>query len=157
MSDNKKNIAVLLGDPSGIGPELIVKLLDNKICNDSNIVVIGEKKILEDGEKIVGKKTNLKFVENSVSKLTPSAGIQYKGKSEELKETTNELFIIFALSLLTAYLVMAATFNSWIHPAVIMLSVPLSVIVIESTPVGKIPWENLQQYHLWFKNRIKTL
>ena len=40
MSDNKKNIAVLLGDPSGIGPELIVKLLDNKICNDSNIVVI---------------------------------------------------------------------------------------------------------------------
>jgi 4-hydroxythreonine-4-phosphate dehydrogenase len=43
MSDNKKNIAVLLGDPSGIGPELIVKLLDNKICNDSNIVVIGEK------------------------------------------------------------------------------------------------------------------
>ena len=70
----------------------------------------------------------LKFVENSVSKLTPSAGIQYKGKSEELKETTNELFIIFALSLLTAYLVMAATFNSWIHPAVIMLSVPLSVI-----------------------------
>ena len=64
MSDNKKNIAVLLGDPSGIGPELIVKLLDNKICNDSNIVVIGEKKILEDGEKIVGKKTNLKFVEN---------------------------------------------------------------------------------------------
>ena len=32
MSENKNNIAVLLGDPSGIGPELIVKLLDNKIC-----------------------------------------------------------------------------------------------------------------------------
>jgi 4-hydroxythreonine-4-phosphate dehydrogenase len=61
MSDNKKNIAVLLGDPSGIGPELIVKLLDNKICNDSNIVVIGEKKILEDGEKIVGKKNKFKI------------------------------------------------------------------------------------------------
>ena len=64
MSENKNNIAVLLGDPSGIGPELIVKLLDNKICNKANLVVIGEKKILEDGEKIVGKKTNLKVVEN---------------------------------------------------------------------------------------------
>ena len=64
MSENKNNIAILLGDPSGIGPELIVKLLDNKICNKANLVVIGEKKILEDGEKIVGKKTNLKVVEN---------------------------------------------------------------------------------------------
>ena len=31
MSDNKKNIAVLLGDPSGIGPELILKLLDKNL------------------------------------------------------------------------------------------------------------------------------
>ena len=39
-----------------------------------------------------------------------------EGKSEELKETSNELFIIFALALITAYLVMAATFNSlFIH------------------------------------------
>ena len=58
----KKKIAILLGDPSGIGPELASKLLNEKITEEANIVVIGEKKIFEDGEKISGKKTNLKFV-----------------------------------------------------------------------------------------------
>ena len=60
----KKKIAILLGDPSGIGPELTSKLLNEKITDEANIVIIGEKKILEDGEKISGKKTKLKFVEN---------------------------------------------------------------------------------------------
>ena len=55
-------IAILLGDPSGIGPELIAKLLNNKITDLANIVVIGEKSILEDGEKISGEKTNLKII-----------------------------------------------------------------------------------------------
>jgi len=69
----------------------------------------------------------LDFLEKTVSKNTPEARIEWKGKSEELKETSNELFIIFALALLTAFLVMAANFNSFIHPVVIMLTVPLSV------------------------------
>tara|TARA_B100001123_G_scaffold432895_1_gene556641 strand:+ start:180 stop:3308 length:3129 start_codon:yes stop_codon:yes gene_type:complete len=69
----------------------------------------------------------LKFLEISVNKNIPEARIEWKGKSEELKETSNELFIIFTLALLTAFLVMAANFNSFIHPAVIMLTVPLSV------------------------------
>ena len=55
-------IAILLGDPSGIGPELITKLLNNNITDLANIVVIGEKSILEDGEKISGEKTNLKII-----------------------------------------------------------------------------------------------
>jgi len=69
----------------------------------------------------------LDFLEKTVKKNTPEARIEWKGKSEELKETSNELFIIFALALLTAFLVMAANFNSFVHPAVIMLTVPLSV------------------------------
>jgi 4-hydroxy-L-threonine phosphate dehydrogenase PdxA len=58
----KKKIAVLLGDPSGIGPELVVRLLNEDISNEANVVVIGEKKILEDGENISGKKVDFKFV-----------------------------------------------------------------------------------------------
>ena len=64
MNNNKINIAVLLGDPSGIGPELVSKLLTEKITVKANIVVIGEKNILENGNKISGKLHNLKFVEN---------------------------------------------------------------------------------------------
>ncbi len=56
-------IAILLGDPSGIGPELVSKLLCEEITNKANIVLIGEKKILEEGNKISGKSQDLKFVE----------------------------------------------------------------------------------------------
>jgi HAE1 family hydrophobic/amphiphilic exporter-1/multidrug efflux pump len=68
------------------------------------------------------------FLKKTVRENIPKAGIEWKGKSEELLEASNEMFIIFALALLTAYLVMCAMFNSFIHPAVIMLTVPLSVL-----------------------------
>ena len=64
MSQKKINIAVLLGDPSGIGPELISKLLNEDITKKANVVVIGEKNILESGNKISGKSTKLSFVNN---------------------------------------------------------------------------------------------
>ena len=67
------------------------------------------------------------FLEKTIEENAPQVQLAWKGKSEELKETTNELFIIFALALLTAYLVMAATFNSFIHPFIIILTVPLAV------------------------------
>ena len=64
MTQKKMNIAILLGDPSGIGPELVSKLLSEEITNKANIVVIGEKNILEQGNKISGKTHNLNFVES---------------------------------------------------------------------------------------------
>ena len=64
MSQNKINMAILLGDPSGIGPELMSKLLTEDITNRANVVVIGEKNILESGSKISGNSHNLKFVSN---------------------------------------------------------------------------------------------
>ena len=39
-----------------------------------------------------------------MAKLLLKNQITWKGKSEEIKETSNELYIIFALALLTAYL-----------------------------------------------------
>ncbi len=64
MTQKKINVAILLGDPSGIGPELISKLLAEKIINKANIIVIGEKNILEAGNKITRNSNNLKLVEN---------------------------------------------------------------------------------------------
>ena len=69
----------------------------------------------------------IKYLEKVMNEVAPENQITWKGKSEELKETSNELFIIFALALLTAYLVMAATFNSFVHPFIIVLTVPLAV------------------------------
>ena len=64
MSLKKINIALLLGDPSGIGPELVSKLLNEDITNKANIVIIGEKKILENGNEISGNKHNINYVDD---------------------------------------------------------------------------------------------
>jgi len=69
----------------------------------------------------------IKYLEKTMSQIAPEKQIAWKGKSEELKETSNELYVIFALALLTAFLVMAATFNSFVHPFIIVLTVPLAV------------------------------
>ncbi len=69
----------------------------------------------------------IRYLEKTMENVSPQNQISWKGKSEELKETSNELFLIFALALITAYLVMAATFNSFIHPFIIIMTVPLAV------------------------------
>ena len=69
MSQNKINIAILLGDPSGIGPELVSKLLAEKVTNKANIVVIGEKKILEEGNRISGNSHNLMNIGETFGKI----------------------------------------------------------------------------------------
>ena len=69
----------------------------------------------------------IKYFEEVMANFAPKNQITWKGKSEEIKETSNELFIIFFLALLTAYLVMAATFNSFVSPFIIILTVPLAI------------------------------
>ena len=69
----------------------------------------------------------ISYLEEIMAETAPNNQITWKGKSEEIKETSSELFIIFILALLTAYLVMAATFNSFIHPFIIILTVPLAI------------------------------
>ena len=63
MEQNKSNIALLLGDPAGIGPELISKLLKEEVTNKANIVVIGEKQILESGNNITGNSHQLETLQ----------------------------------------------------------------------------------------------
>ena len=63
-STSKPNSAILLGDPSGVGPELACRLLNDSIIKEANIIVIGEKSILEDGERVSKVKTNLTTVKN---------------------------------------------------------------------------------------------
>ena len=59
----------------------------------------------------------IKYLENTMAEVAPDKQITWKGKSEELKETSNELYIIFALALLTAYLVMSATCLLYTSPS----------------------------------------
>ena len=61
---NKKSIAVLLGDPSGIGPELISKILSHNILKKINIIIIGEKSIFDQYLTKQKNRKNIKFINN---------------------------------------------------------------------------------------------
>ena len=60
--------------------------------------------------------------------LPAEARIDYKGESLDLRDGTQALLFIFVLALLVVYLVLAAQFESFVHPFVIMLTVPLAVV-----------------------------
>lgn len=59
--------------------------------------------------------------------LPPEARISYRGQSLEFKESSGALYVTFALALLVVFLVLAAQFESFIHPFIILLSTPLAV------------------------------
>ncbi|MDX9873430.1 MAG: efflux RND transporter permease subunit [Spongiibacteraceae bacterium] len=70
----------------------------------------------------------LDYLERLVQEqLPPTATIDYKGESLELKRSGQSIYFLFALSLVVVFLVLAAQFESYIHPLVIMLTVPLAV------------------------------
>ncbi|MGH1469602.1 MAG: efflux RND transporter permease subunit [Cellvibrionaceae bacterium] len=59
--------------------------------------------------------------------LPPSATFDYKGESLLYKESSGSIYFVFALSLLIVFLVLAAQFESFVQPIVILLTVPLAV------------------------------
>ena len=59
--------------------------------------------------------------------LPPEARISYRGQSLEFKESSGALYVTFALALLVVFLVLAAQFESFIHPMIILLSTPLAL------------------------------
>jgi len=50
------------------------------------------------------------------------------GQSEEMKDSFRSLQFVLALAIFLVYLVMASTFESLIHPFVILLTIPLAVV-----------------------------
>ncbi len=59
--------------------------------------------------------------------LPQDARISYRGQSLEFRESSGALYVTFAMALLVVFLVLAAQFESFIHPFVILLSTPLAV------------------------------
>lgn len=53
--------------------------------------------------------------------------IDYKGQSLDLRNSGSSMAFVFALGLLVVFLVLAAQFESFVHPLVIMLGVPMAI------------------------------
>ena len=60
--------------------------------------------------------------------LPPGSGYEWTAMSYQEKEVGNQIYIIYALSLLLVYLVLAGQYESWIAPATVIVSVPLALL-----------------------------
>ena len=71
----------------------------------------------------------LGFVEQVVEKELPrSVRLNYDGQSREFRQSGGQLYFMFVLALVVVFLVLAAQFESFLHPFIIMTTVPLAVI-----------------------------
>jgi multidrug efflux pump len=71
----------------------------------------------------------LKFLDATAAKvLKPGYTTELNGTSREFRNSQGALVIVFVLALFFIFLVLAAQFESFIDPFIIMLSVPLSMI-----------------------------
>ena len=59
--------------------------------------------------------------------LPTEATIDFKGQSLEFRSAGASIAFVFVIGLLIVFLVLAAQFESWIHPLVIMLAVPATL------------------------------
>ncbi len=69
----------------------------------------------------------LTFLEEQARNSPEVIAVGYRGESQAFKETGGSIWIVFAITVFVIYLLLAAQFESWIHPAVIISAVPLAV------------------------------
>ncbi len=72
--------------------------------------------------------TALDFMEKAASEIMPpEVKLKFAGPSQQFKETSGGVAVTLALALMIVFLVLAAQFESFVHPLIIMLSVPLAL------------------------------
>jgi len=70
----------------------------------------------------------VKYMERLIATdLPPAATIEFDGEARELKESGSAVYLTFGLALIIVFLVLAAQFESFRHPLIIMLTVPLAL------------------------------
>jgi multidrug efflux pump len=62
------------------------------------------------------------------TELPPTAQVDYSGQSREYLQSGSAVLFTFGMALLIVFLVLSAQFESFLHPLVIMLTVPLAVL-----------------------------
>jgi multidrug efflux pump len=69
----------------------------------------------------------LNYMNEAAARVLPQVQTDLVGQSREYREGANTLLLTFGLALCFIYLVLAAQFESFVDPFVIMLTVPLSI------------------------------
>ncbi len=70
----------------------------------------------------------LDYLEGLVREHLPEqAQVDFKGQSQDFRASTAGILFVFVLGVAVVFLVLAAQFESWVHPFVIMFTVPLAM------------------------------
>jgi multidrug efflux pump len=69
----------------------------------------------------------LTFLEEQAAQSPEVTAIGYRGESQAFREAGGSILIVFGLTILIVYLLLAAQFESFVHPGVIIMTVPLAV------------------------------
>ncbi len=69
----------------------------------------------------------LAFLETEAAQSPEILAVGYRGESQAFKETGGSIILIFLVTILLVYLVLAAQFESFVHPLTIITTVPLAV------------------------------
>jgi multidrug efflux pump len=69
----------------------------------------------------------LTFLETAAAKQPQIAAIGYKGESREFRDSSNALYFVLGLAVLVIFLLLAAQFESFVHPFTIILTVPMAL------------------------------
>ncbi|MGA2617397.1 MAG: efflux RND transporter permease subunit [Thermoguttaceae bacterium] len=119
---SSKHGIVALGDvvrfEEGAGPAEINRLNRNRqVTIDCNMT------------PGTSQQTILDAIDNSVRQIDmgPEYTTGLLGKSKEMARTFRSFFVVFGSAVIFAYLVIAAQFESWLHPITILLSLPLTL------------------------------
>ena len=68
----------------------------------------------------------LEWMEGALAEVAPDALYDLTGQSREFRESSSDFLFLLGLAVVFIFLVLAAQFESWIDPLVILLAVPLA-------------------------------
>jgi HAE1 family hydrophobic/amphiphilic exporter-1 len=129
-------------NPSDLG-QLYVRAKDGRLIELANVIQIqegGGPSVINrvdrqramivfaslEGKPLAQAMSELDAIAGKV--LTPGYTARYKGAADTMKESFQYLLFALFLGVVMAYMVLAAQFESFIHPFTVLLSLPLSFI-----------------------------
>jgi multidrug efflux pump len=68
------------------------------------------------------------YRETAAANTTPGIGIDWGGQARDYLQASGGVGLAFGFALLLVFLVLAAQFESWLNPAIIMLTVPMAIV-----------------------------
>jgi len=105
----------------------------------------------------------LDWLQDALQEVAPGAQYDLSGQSRELRASGASANVMIGLSLVFIFLVLAAQFESWVDPVIILVSVPLAVfgafltLVLLNFGSGLGAWKMAMSWNIYTQIGIVTL